>query len=116
MSAIGGFFARAVTGVGLSILTLVFEVIVAFAVYMYLAINHVDFFGAMVRTAGQVLRFGAETLEAWFPDFADAAYATLLGELGPKSALLLFLGLFASGVIRLIRWMLIGAMRRMNGS
>lgn len=114
MSALGRFLLRAVTGVGLSAVTLVIEILLAFGIYMYLAINHVETFGAMVRYASGVLRWAAETLEASFPQFADQAYATLLGELGPKSALLLFIGLFASGAIRLLRWILLGMMRRVG--
>jgi hypothetical protein len=44
--------------------------------------------------------------EAYAPQFADRAYATLLGEIGPKSILLLFLGLAASTLIRFIVWII----------
>lgn len=94
---------------------LVFEVLLAFALYTYLALNHTDLFGAMVRVSSGALRFVAETVEARTPEFADLAYATLLGELGPKSALLLFLGLFASGALRLTVWLTRAFLRWVGG-
>ncbi len=112
MGGIGSILRRAAIGVVLSAGTLIFEVLLAFAVYMWLAIAQVPTFGMLVRLASDVLRAAAQFLESAFPAFADQAYATLLGELGPKSALLLFIGLFSSGLIRLIRWILVGAMRR----
>ena len=44
--------------------------------------------------------------ETYAPELADRAYATLLGEIGPKSILLLFLGLAGSMLIRFIMWII----------
>ncbi|MEO1329777.1 MAG: hypothetical protein AAFW46_08945 [Pseudomonadota bacterium] len=112
MSALGSFVVRALVGIALTFVTLVFEIVLAFAVYMWLAINHEDLFGWMVQQAGGVLRWAAERIEVSYPDFAVQAYGTLLGELGPKAVLLLFLGLLASGIIRLVRWIVYGMIRR----
>lgn len=92
--------------------TLVFEVLLAMAIYIYLATNHVEVFGEMVRWARDVLNLLVDTLEATFPDLANQAYATLVGEIGPKSFLLLVLGLLASGLLRLTIWVLKGIRAR----
>lgn len=83
---------------------LVLEVLLAMAIYMYLATNHVGLFGEMVRWARDVLNLLLDTLEMLLPNLSGAAFASLAGEIGPKSFLLLVLGLFASGLMRVVLW------------
>jgi hypothetical protein len=86
------------------VLYLAVEAIVAMFAYMYLALNHVELFGHLVSFSRDVLNLFANQLEAWAPDFANQAYTTLLGELGPKSILLLLIGLTVGAILRLIGW------------
>jgi hypothetical protein len=80
------------------------EVVVAMVAYMYLALNHVETFGHLVAFSRDVLNLFANQLEQWAPDLATQAYTTLLGELGPKSILLLLIGLAVSAIGRLATW------------
>jgi hypothetical protein len=81
------------------------EVVVAMFVYMYLALNHVETFGTLISFSRDVLNLFANQLEQFSPELANRAYTTLLGELGPKSILLLLIGLIVGAVGRLIGWL-----------
>ena len=80
------------------------EVVVAMFAYMYLALNHIDTFGYLVGLSRDVLNLFAEQLRQYSPEFALRADTTLLGELGPKSILLLLIGLMVSAIGRLTGW------------
>jgi hypothetical protein len=80
------------------------EVVVAMVAYMYLALNHVETFGHLISLSRDVLNLFANQLEQWSPELATQAYTTLLGELGPKSILLLLIGLVVSALGRLLTW------------
>lgn len=82
---------------------LVVELVVTMLVYTYLNLKHIETFGWLVRQARVVLDLLAGQLEFWLPGGSNAAYATLIGELGPKSILLLMIGLVVGTVIR---WLL----------
>lgn len=94
--------------IGFGVLTffglLVLEVIGAMLVYIYLASNHTETFGELVRISRDVLNTLVDTMDATLPALSNNAYATLVGELGPKSILLLLIGLVMSGLVRLIVW------------
>ena len=79
---------------------LVLEVVLAMIVYSYLNLFHLSFFGYLVRLAKSVLDALASLLLAVFRSSADTAYATVFGELGPKSMLLLLIGLVVSAIVR----------------
>lgn len=81
---------------------LVVELVAAMLVYMYLNLYHVQTFGHLVRFAKAVLDTLVAQLEHWLPGSANSAYATLIGELGPKSILLLLIGLVSGVVIRFL--------------
>ena len=85
--------------------TLVLEVLLAMAVYVYLNLYHEQLFGQLVGWAGSTLQSLREMLSATAPELATASNVSVLGELAPKAFLLLVLGLFASGVIRFFAWM-----------
>ena len=85
-------------------LYVIVEVIVAMIAYMYLALNHTETFGYLVGLSRDILNLFANQLEFWSPDLANQAYTTLLGELGPKSILLLLIGLIVGAIIRLAGW------------
>ena len=85
--------------------TLVLEVLLAMAVYVYLNLYHEELFGSLVGWAGTTLQSLREMLSESAPELATASNVSILGELAPKAFLLLVLGLFASGVIRFFAWM-----------
>lgn len=92
----------AVAAVAAILLIVVVELILTMVIYIYLNLFHIGTFGYLVRIARSVLDVLTGQLEYWMPTTANAAYATLVGELGPKSILLLLLGLLISAVIRTI--------------
>jgi hypothetical protein len=85
--------------VSVAVLLLV-ELIAAMLIYIYLNLYHIATFGYFVRLARSVLDVMAGQLDYWLPKSSDVVYATLIGELGPKSILLLLVGLLSSFVIR----------------
>ncbi|KAB2943488.1 MAG: hypothetical protein K8F92_13900 [Hyphomicrobium sp.] len=95
-----------VTGsvVALLLILVIVEVVVAMFAYMYLALNHVETFGYLVGLSRDVLKLFADQLKQLSPELALRADTTLLGELGPKSILLLLIGLTVSGLGRLAGW------------
>jgi hypothetical protein len=104
--------ARAVGAVAYVLALLIVELITAMLVYMYLNLNHVQTFGHLVRFAKYVLDTIVAQLEYWLPGTANAAYATLIGELGPKSILLLLIGLLSGVVIRFLVRLITRRVRR----
>ena len=46
------------------------------------------------------------------PDLSNRAYATLLGELGPKAMLLLLIGLIVGAIVRFVAWSIVRLVRR----
>lgn len=81
---------------------LVVELIMTVLVYSMLNIYQFELFGRLVRFAGSVLETMSEFVARFFADSADTAYASLFGELGPKSMLLLLIGLAVAAVMRLV--------------
>jgi hypothetical protein len=81
---------------------LVLEMIVTMAAYVYLNLYHIETFGWLVRMSRSVLDLMAAQLDFWLKASADSAYATLFGELGPKSILLLLMGLVVAALVRMI--------------
>jgi len=71
---------------------------------MYLNINHIDLFGSLVLLSAELLDAFAVQLKFFYPEIANSAYATILGELAPKSVLLLVLGLTIGTIVRLMVW------------
>ena len=84
------------------VLLLVIELVATMLIYIYLNLYHLSTFGYLVRLSRSVLDVLTGQLEYWVPVSANVAYATLIGELGPKSILLLMLGLVTATVIRAI--------------
>ena len=82
------------------ILLLVVELVVTMLVYTYLNLRFLDTFGYLVRLSRSVLDWLSSLLIYFLPGQANAAYATLLGELGPKAILLLLIGLVVATIVR----------------
>ncbi len=82
------------------LLLLLAELLASMLIYIYLNLYHVTVFGHMVRDARYILDALVGQIEYWLPVSANSAYATLIGELGPKSLLLLLIGLVTASVIR----------------
>jgi hypothetical protein len=100
-----GVLGSAVRTVGTAahiVVMLVVELVATMLVYIYLNLYHLDTFGYLVRLSRSVLDVMTAQLEYWLPATANSAYATLIGELGPKSILLLILGLVTAALIRAI--------------
>lgn len=97
---------KAVLFVVFFVFYLIFEVVAAMLAYMYLNLRHVETFGYLVGICRDLLNRFATALEAFSPQLAIQANATLLGELGAKSVLLLFLGLIVSALFRFLIWCL----------
>lgn len=86
-----------------TVILLVVELITTVLVYTSLNIYNFELFGKLVRFAGEVL----ETMSTFVSNVfagatADSAYASLFGELGPKSMLLLLIGLVVAAIFRLL--------------
>jgi hypothetical protein len=79
---------------------LVVEVMLTMLVYTFLNLKFVDTFGYLVRQSRTVLDWMGSLLLTLMPGSANAAYATLLGELGPKAILLLLIGLVVAAIMR----------------
>ncbi len=88
----------------LFVVYLIVEVLLAMVTYMYLNLNHPLTFGWLTSIARELLNSFTTYLEQVSPELATRAFATLLGELGPKSVLLLLIGLLVSAIARLIIW------------
>ncbi len=81
-------------------LLLVVELLAAMLVYIYLNVYHLATFGYLVRLARSVQDVLAAQLDYWLPKSSNVVYATLIGELGPKSILLLLIGLLSAFIVR----------------
>lgn len=102
LSSVFGSVLRSILAVAYVIALLIVELVTAMLVYIYLNLYHLETFGALVRFAKVVLDTLIAQMEHWAPVSANAAYATLVGELGPKSILLLLIGLVAGVVVRFV--------------
>ena len=86
---------------------LVVEVFASMLAYAYLNIYQIDTFGYLIKLSRNFLATIQNLFETYASsELANRAYATLLGEIGPKSIMLLFLGLAVSMLIRFIMWVL----------
>lgn len=87
--------------IGTFVLLLV-ELVLTLAVYIGLNVYSLELFGSLVRMAGSVLEVTASLFERLFAGSANAAYASVFGELGPKAMLLLLIGLIVAAIVRLL--------------
>lgn len=84
---------------------LVVEMFAAMLAYAYLNIYQINTFGYLIKLSRNFLSSIQTLFESYASaELANRAYATLLGEIGPKSIMLLFLGLAVSMLIRLMVW------------
>jgi hypothetical protein len=97
-----GSAVRTVGTAALIVVTVVVELVATMLIYIYLNLYHLETFGYLVRLSRSVLDVMTGQLEYWLPAGANSAYATLVGELGPKSILLLILGLVTAALLRAI--------------
>ena len=85
-----------------TLVLLVLEVFITMLVYTMLNLKFLDTFGYLVRMASSVLEVMRGLLLSLVPGSANAAYATLFGELGPKAILLLLIGLVVAAILRFL--------------
>ena len=109
---IGGL-VRVIVTIALFFVLLAVEVLAAMFVYGYMQLAHTELFGWLVRYARGVLDFAASLIDQFFASSANQVYATVFGELGPKSILLLLIGLVVGALFRILIW---GAVRMVRGS
>ncbi|MGH1352095.1 MAG: hypothetical protein ACRBBN_14995 [Methyloligellaceae bacterium] len=86
------------------IATVFLELIAAMAVYFGLSQLSADSYGSLVSLSGDVLSLFSAYFKQFFPEAANHANATLLGELSPKAMLLLLVGLTIGALLRFIFW------------
>ncbi len=84
------------------VVLLVVEVFLTMLAYTALNLYFLNTFGYLVRLASSVLEAMKSLLLLVMPGAANAAYATLFGELGPKAILLLLIGLVVAAILRSI--------------
>jgi len=104
-SILSGIFATAMAAAWFALLV-VFELIAAMLAYMYLALFNRDLFGYLIGLSHTALNTIIEQMKYFFPDSANAAYATVAGELAPKAMLLLLIGLVVGAALRFVFWLL----------
>jgi hypothetical protein len=97
---------RALGALVSTVVLLLMELVLTVLVYSGLNVYHFDLFGRLVQFAGTVLETMAGFVERFFPAASSTAYASLFGELGPKSMLLLLIGLAVAALLRLLAGLL----------
>ncbi|HFB2048516.1 MAG: hypothetical protein HRT83_03735 [Hyphomicrobiaceae bacterium] len=97
------------------VLIVALELVLAVFVYTYLATFDLQTFSRLVKISKDILDFLITRMEIFLPEITNSAYATLIGELDPKSMLLLLTGLVMGAFFRLFVW-LISALRTRNRS
>ncbi len=107
-----GIFTRTVLALVQFAAMVILELILAIMVYVYFALYDLETFGWLVKVSKGILDSAIYWMEALMPEISNRAYATLLGELGPKAMLLLLTGLIVGAIIRFLAWMLVRALRR----
>lgn len=85
-----------------TLVLLILEVVLTMLVYTMLNIHALNTFGYLVRLSSSVLEVLRSLLVTLLPGSANAAYATLFGELGPKAILLLLIGLVVAAILRFL--------------
>jgi zinc transporter ZupT len=98
------FLARAGLTVVWFFATLIFEVLLAMAIYVYIRLNHRGFFDRLTDFSFDVLNVVRGILRSSTPGLAERANVALVSDLSAGAMLLLMLGLCASGLIRIIVW------------
>jgi hypothetical protein len=89
-----------IASLSVGFILLIVELILTMLIYTLLNLYALGTFGYLVRLSDWVREILVKTVFYWLPGQADTAYATLLGELGPKAILLLLIGLTVAGVVR----------------
>ncbi|MFA9474233.1 MAG: hypothetical protein ACERJ2_06670 [Filomicrobium sp.] len=111
IGALGALVMALVT----SVILVFVELMAALFTYFYLAMFEREWFGTLIGYSREVLNFCIGQIELWFPAFTNAANATLIGELAPKSMLLLLIGLVVGALIRLLLWIVGRLLRAVTG-
>ncbi|MFA5955620.1 hypothetical protein [Hyphomicrobium sp.] len=93
---------RALSAIVSTVILLIVELVLTILVYTGLNVYSFELFGTLVRFAGAVLETIAGLVERFLSGSSNTAYASLFGELGPKSMLLLLIGLVVAAVVRLL--------------
>jgi hypothetical protein len=107
MRALGRAFGAIIS----TVILLIVELVLTVLAYTALNVYSFEFFGRLVRFAGAVLETMAALVERFFSGSSSTAYASLFGELGPKSMLLLLIGLVVAAVVRLLTSLVRASMR-----
>ena len=98
----GSVIGSALGAIVVTVILLIVELVLTILVYTGLNVYSFEFFGRLVRFAGGVLEAMSGMVDRLFSGSSSTAYASLFGELGPKSMLLLLIGL--TSAINQWRW------------
>ena len=84
--------------------TVVLDLIATITVYMFLRTYDTNLFGWLVSLSIDVFTLFSNQIERFFPQAANHANATLLGEMSGKAILLLLIGLTVGAFMRFVFW------------
>ncbi|MEO0791652.1 MAG: hypothetical protein AAFR70_15250 [Pseudomonadota bacterium] len=87
-----------------SVVLLVFELITAMVIYVFLNLFYPELFGDLVRRSADIFRWLADLILPLFGEASNQAYASLIGEMSPKAVLLVLISLTVGAVVRLLIW------------
>lgn len=102
---------RFVLTVAIFIALLIFEILLAMSIFVYLRLHAPGVFDTLLNVAFALFNAVRDGLRETAPETASYVNVALVGDLSGNAVLLLMLGLFASGLIRLA---LYGAQRIMR--
>lgn len=115
IQSVRAFPLRALISIASIIGLLIVELVATILVYTGLNVYSFNLFGMLVRFAGSVGDILSGLITRFVPGSANAAYASLFGELGPKAILLLLLGLVVATIIRGIVGLIASIFRPKSG-
>jgi hypothetical protein len=98
----GSAIGSALGAIVATVVLLIIELVLTILVYTGLNVYSFDLFGRLVRFAGAVLEVMSALVDRVLSGSSSTAYASLFGELGPKSMLLLLIGLVVAAFVRLV--------------
>lgn len=95
---------------------LVIEILLAMTIFVYLRLNMPGLFDTLLNLAFAVFNAVRDGLRELAPETASTVNVALVGDLSGNAVLLLMLGLFASGLIRMALYGTQSLMRRGRGA
>lgn len=107
-----GVLGRVLFTVVAFLATLIFEILLAMSLFVYIRLYLPPLFDSLQNFSFWLLNAIRDTIRDSAPDLAENVNVALVGDLSANAVTLLVLGLFASGVIRVIIWSVRSMFRR----